>query len=313
MSDIIIGVDLGGTQIRVARLDSQLNILAREAILTEAEHGPDHVIDRMIGLIKAMLPPPGTRVIGVGVSSPGPLNPITGMVIDPPNLPGWTEVPLVQRLRDALGLRVYIGNDANVAVLAEVARGAAQGCKHAIYLTLSTGIGGGVLVDGRLLLGQKGYAAELGHILMVVDGRAVTLEKLAAGLSLARQAREALEQGRESRLRDLCGGDLARIDSALIGQAAAEGDRLALEIVERAGYFIGVGIASYLHIFNPEIIVIGGGVSKLGDYLFEPMHRAIHENVISQGYLENLRIEKAILGDNVSVIGAAALVALEVS
>ncbi|MBZ0291775.1 MAG: ROK family protein, partial [Anaerolineae bacterium] len=198
MSEVIIGVDLGGTQIRAARLDRQLNILDRKAILTEAIHGPDHVIARMVGLIREVLPAPETKVVGIGVSSPGPLNPMTGMVVDPPNLHGWTRVPLVQRLQDALDLPVFIGNDASVAVLAEVARGAAQGAKHAIYITLSTGIGGGVLVDGRLLLGQQGYAAHIGHMSMVVEGEKITsLEKEAAGPSLARQARDAIMQGRD--------------------------------------------------------------------------------------------------------------------
>ncbi len=307
MSEVILAVDLGGTRMRAARLDEQLNILQRAEVPTLAAQGPDKVIERMIALLQEVWPQDGAAVGGIGISSPGPLNPATGVVLAPPNLPGWHSVPLAERLRQAFGVPVYVGNDANVAVLAEAARGAAQGCKHAIYLTLSTGIGGGVLVDGRLLLGQEGFAAEVGHMLLVVDDRVTSLEKEAAGLALAQQARVQLEQGRESLLRELAGGDMARIDGALIGQAAQQGDALALEIVTRAGRMIGIGIATLLHLFNPQVIVIGGSVSNLGDLLFEPMRAAVETSVIDAGYIHNLRIEKSALGDNVSLIGAGAL------
>ncbi len=307
MSEVIIAVDLGGTRMRAARLDPQLNILERTEVPTLAEQGPDKVIERMIRLIQDVWPAPGTVVSSIGVSSPGPLNPVTGVVLAPPNLPGWHNIPLAQRLQEAFGLPVYIGNDANVAILAEVARGAAQGSKHAIYLTLSTGIGGGVLIDGRLLLGQEGFAAEIGHMLLVVDGHVSSLEKEAAGPALARQVRMQIEQGRASVLSDLAQGDLARIDGALIGQAAGQGDALALEIIERAGWIIGIGIASLLHLFNPQVIVIGGSVSNLGELLFAPMLASVEAHVIDVGYVQNLRIEKAALGENVSIVGAAAL------
>ncbi|HLV37424.1 MAG TPA: ROK family protein [Spirillospora sp.] len=304
---MIIGVDLGGTRIRAARLDDDLNILLRDETLTLADEGPDRVIGRIIDLIRAVWPPQA-EVTGIGVSSPGPLDPVTGVVLAPPNLTGWHHVPLAQRLREVFNVPTYIGNDANVAVLAEVSRGAAQGCKHAIYVTLSTGIGGGVLIDGRLLLGHRGFAAHVGHMLMVIDGQELRLEQVAAGPAIARQARERIERGDSSVIRDLVQGDLTRIDSRIVGQAAQQGDPLALEIVQRAGRIIGLGLTSLLHLFNPEIIVIGGGVSKIGDLLLDPMRAAIRESVIYEGYIDQLRIEMAALGEDVSIIGAAALV-----
>lgn len=304
---MIIGVDLGGTRIRAACLDSDLNILNRTETLTLGEEGPDRVIDRMIETIRQVWPQ-GEKVEGIGVSSPGPLDPATGVVLAPPNLPGWRDIPLAQRLREAFDTTTYVGNDANVAVLAEVARGAAVGCKHAIYVTLSTGIGGGVLIDGRLLLGYGGFAAEIGHMVMVIDGQELRLEQVAAGLALARQAREGIEQGRQSIMLDMAQGDLSRIDSKIVGQAAHQGDALALDIVQRAGHVIGLGLTSLLHLFNPEIIVIGGGVSQIGDLLFQPMQAAMRASVIYEGYIDRLRIEKAALGEDVSIIGAAALV-----
>jgi glucokinase len=304
---MIIGVDLGGTRIRAALLDDNLSILMRDETLTLGEEGPDAVIGRMMDLIRNVWPQSGP-VLGVGVSSPGPLDPVTGVVLAPPNLPGWHHVPLAQRLKEAFNVPVYVGNDANVAVLAEVARGAARGCKHAIYVTLSTGIGGGVLIDGRLLLGHGGFAAEIGHMVMLINGQELRFEQAAAGPALAKQARERIEQGAESIISQLVQGDLSRIDSKIVGQAAAQGDALALEIVQRAGRLIGLGLTSLLHLFNPEILVIGGGVSKMGSLLLDPMRAAIRESVIYEGYIDRLRIEMAALGEDVSIIGAAALV-----
>jgi glucokinase len=304
---MIIGVDLGGTRIRAACLDDDLNILKRDETLTLGEEGPDRVIERMIELIRKVWPE-GEQVLGIGVSSPGPLDPVTGVVLAPPNLPGWYHIPLAQRLHETFHVPTYVGNDANVAVLAEVARGAAKGCKHAIYVTLSTGIGGGVLIDGRLLLGHGGFAAEIGHMVMLINGQELRFEQEAAGPALAKHAQERIEQGTSSIMQTMVDGDLSRIDSKIIGQAAQQGDPLAVEIVQRAGRVIGLGLTSLLHLFNPEIIVIGGGVSKIGSLLLDPMRAAIRESVIYEGYVDRLRIEMAALVEDVSIIGAAALV-----
>lgn len=304
---MIIGVDLGGTQIRAACLDDELNILARRETLTLADEGQDAVIGRITDLIQAVWPD-NASVSGIGVSSPGPLDPVTGVVLAPPNLPGWHHVPLADRLRAAFDVPAYVGNDANVAVLAEVARGAAQGCKHVIYITLSTGIGGGILIDGRLLLGHGGFAVEVGSMMMIVDGAATRYEAAAAGPAMAQQARERIEQGTDSMMDDMVAGDLAQLTAKIVGEAAQQGDPLAVEIVERAGRVIGLGLTSLLHLFNPEMIVIGGGVSRIGDLLFEPMHAAIREYVIYDGYVNKLRIEMAALGEDVGLVGGAALV-----
>lgn len=304
---MIIGVDLGATRIRAGRLDDDLNLIERRETPTLREQGPDSIIERMCDLIRAVWPDEG-HVQGIGVSSVGPLDPVTGVIVAPTNLPGWREVPLGQRLKETFGVPVYVGNDANVAALAEVARGAARGCKHVVYITLSTGLGGGIIVDGRLLLGRDGYAAEVGSMLAIEDGQATTWELVAAGPAVAQQARDRLEAGTESLLLGLVDGDLSKIDARIVGQAAAQGDPLALEIVRGAGYTIGLGLTSLLHLFNPEIVVIGGGMSQMGDLLFEPMHAAIREHIIYEGYLKNLRFELAALGDDVALIGGAALV-----
>ena len=308
MSDVLISVDLGGTNIRAARLDRDLNILERVQIPTEAHLGCASTIERIKSQVRVVVPVDDTPVAGIGISAPGPVNPRTGILVAPPNLGDCYQVPLEQELRTAFGVPTYLGNDANVAALAEVARGAAKGAHDAIFLTISTGIGGGIITGGRLLLGHDGLGAEVGHMVIMVDGRVSTLEKEAAGPALARQARARLEAGEKSIIRDVVGGDLSLITGRTVGEAAQEGDALALSIIRRAGRIVGMGITTLLHLFNPEVIVIGGGVSRVGELLFEPMREAIKETAIDPAYWRDLKIAPAALGDNVSIYGAAALV-----
>ena len=307
----IIGVDLGGTRIRAARFGSDLSMLYREETLTLALEGPDAIIERIIALIHSVWPQDGGAVQGIGISSPGPLDPVTGIVVAPTNLPGWRNVPLGQRVQDEFGVTTYVGNDANVAVLAEAALGAARGCQHAIFITVSTGLGSGILVDGRLLLGHAGLAAEVGSILMPVDDGYEYLEYLVAGLGLAKQMRKRIEAGAESSLVAQVGGDLGQINANMIGEAAQAGDALALEVIHRAGFLLGLGMTTLLHLFNPEVLIVGGGVTQLGELLMKPMHEVMRQSVIYENYYSDLRIVEPQLGEDVSLIGAAALVKTE--
>ena len=311
MSEVIIGVDLGGTRVRAASLNPELKILARQETLTESEEGVEATLKRIEQLIRDIWPRDGSKVTGIGFSAPGPLNPSTGVVVAPPNLKGWHNVPLGETLHNAFDVPVFIGNDANVAGLAETAMGAARGCRDVVFVTISTGIGSGIICDGKLLLGKNGLAAEAGHIIMVAGDRVSSLEKEAAGPAIARKVRARLEAGDKSIMRDMVNGDLREISGATVGQAVAKGDALALDAVREAGRMIGLGMVSLLHLFNPEILVFGGGVSNIGEPLFAPMREAIQTYCIDRAYWENLRIEQAALGDNVSVIGAAALVATQ--
>ncbi|MCA9885170.1 MAG: ROK family protein [Anaerolineaceae bacterium] len=311
MGDVVIGLDLGGTQIRAARLDLALNILQREDSLTLASEGLDSTLQRIKDAIYAVLPEDRSTVKGIGISAPGPLNPMTGVIVAPPNLPGWHNVPLEQILRDEFDMPVYVGNDANVAALAEVTRGAAKGFRHAIFITVSTGIGGGIIYDGRMLLGKVGLGAEVGHTIIIVGDEISSLEKSAAGPALARRARAAIEAGRETTMLQLAGGDINKVDARIIGQAAGEGDAVAQEIVDFSSKIVGLGIVSLLHLFNPEIIVIGGGVSKFGEPWFDQIWTIVRENALDAAYWRDLEIVPAGLGGAVSIIGAAALVLTE--
>jgi glucokinase len=309
MSEVIIGVDLGGTRVRAARLNHELNVLAREETLTADEEGLEATLNRIKALIRRMLPTDGSSVTGIGISAPGPLNPITGVVVAPPNLKGWHNVPLGDILHQEFNVPVYVGNDANVAGLAETIRGAAKGYRNVIFITVSTGIGSGIICDGRMLLGTTGLAAEAGHMTLVVGDQVSTLEKEAAGPALARKARSRIAKGEKSLMSDLVAGDLDGIDGKIVGDAAQRGDALALDIVQTAGKMIGLGMVTLLHLFNPEILVFGGGVSNLGELIFEPMREAIRTYAIDDSYWRDLHIELAALGDNVSIVGAGALVA----
>ena len=310
MGKEIIAVDLGGTQLRAARYDHELNLLQRESTLTKAELGADATIERMKAYIRRVLPEDGGDVLGIGISSPGPLNPVTGVIIAPPNLPGWFNVPLAEIIRSEFGLPVFIGNDANVAALAEASKGAAQGCRHVVYITVSTGIGSGVISDGRLVSGRAGLAAELGHIPIVLERSQVSSVELeAAGPAIARRARNALEAGAKSTMRELVDGDFSKIDARTVGQCAAAGDELARDILAYAGRMIGLGVVTALLLFNPEVVVIGGGVSKTGDLLLQPMRQAVEAHILDPAFCQGLRIERAALGDDVALVGAAALAA----
>ncbi len=306
--EVIISVDLGGTRCRAARLNRQLEILERRDMLTRDEDGFETTIQRIKEHIHTVIPA-NVTLAGIGVSAPGPLNPETGVIVRPPNLLGWHNVPLGDILRDEFAVPIYIGNDANVAALAETARGAAQGCRHMIYITVSTGIGSGMIVNGRLLLGTKGLAAEAGHIIMITEeGRVSTLEKEAAGPALARKAIAHIEAGTESVITGLVNGELSQVDGSVVGEAAKQGDKLALDVVAYGGRIVGLGVVSLLHLFNPEVVVIGGGVSKVGDLLFNPIRETVVQHCIDEAYWQNLRIVPAGLGGDVSIIGAGALV-----
>ncbi len=312
MAKEIIAVDLGGTQIRAARLDQALTLLQRENTLTRAEQGPEFVINRIKTYIRKVMPKRQADILGIGISAPGPLNPLSGVMIAPPNLPGWLDIPLRDMIAAEFGLPVYLGNDANVAALAEACKGAAQGCRHVVYFTVSTGIGSGVISDGKLLLGHAGLAAELGHIPIVMEsGQVSTVEPEAAGPAIAGRLKAAIQAGAKSSALDLVRGDLNRIDAKTVGLAAAAGDELAIECLAYAGRILGLGIVCALLAFNPEIIVLGGGVTKTGDLLLRPMKEAIHRHILNDSFTADLRIELAALGDDVALVGAAALAATD--
>lgn len=310
----VIGVDLGGTQIRVASARTDGTIVRRLARLTYAADGPDRVLDRIRALVRTLAANGGASAIGVGV--PGPTDPFKGVLLMGPNLPGWKNVNLVHELAVLPGAEVYVGNDANLAALAEHRYGAGRGTEHMVYITVSTGIGAGVIVNGDLLLGRQGLAGELGH--MTIDlqsdapehGLVGTLEGLASGPNFAHRARIALRDGAQSAAVEIAGGDVDAVTPAVLSRAADAGDEFARECYQNVGTMLGVGIVNILHTFNPERIVIGGGVWLHCRRLLEPpMWEVIHERAKATAYWEDLDIVTAAFGDEVGLLGAVALAA----
>jgi glucokinase len=309
MNRAIIGVDLGGTRIRAARFDQDLKALGREETLTAAHEGLEPALRRVMGRVEAVWPENADEVVGIGVSAPGPVNPKTGVIVAPPNLPGWHNVPLRQLIEDRFGRPTYLNNDGNCAVLAEVRRGVARGYKHVVYITVSTGIGGGIISHGRLIVGAHGLGSEVGHLVLSPEaGLGGSIEKMGAGPAIAREAVLRLEAGAHSKIRDAVGGDLSQVTARVVGEAAAAGDPLGIELIARTGRIVGILIANLMHLLNPEIFIIGGGVTNAGDLLLEPMKQAVRAFAIDESYWRDVPIVRASLGDDVGLIGAAALV-----
>lgn len=308
----VVAVDLGGTNIRAARFRPDgPPPLAHVKMPTLASEGPPAVLGRIAAAIDQVAGA-DREGLRIGVGAPGPLDPYRGVIIDAPNLPGWVNIPLRSWLEERFGCPVAVGNDANLAGLAEWRYGAGQGTQHLVFLTISTGIGGGVIIDGRLLVGARGLAAELGH--MTVDpggppcscGQRGHLEAVASGPAIARRVTSRIQDGEDSTLQPTVARGEA-LTAEAVGKAAAEGDTLARAVLREAAEAIGRHLADLAHAFNPEVIVLGGGVSQIGPLLFEPLERALRSHVMHSAYLEGLRVLPAALGDDAGLIGAFVL------
>ncbi|MCJ7823908.1 MAG: ROK family protein, partial [Anaerolineales bacterium] len=308
----IIAVDFGGTYIRAAFFPSLLPPpTSQNKTATLASEGPESVISRLIQAIESQIPKDSVD-LRIGIGAPGPLDPRNGVILSSPNLAGWTNIPLRDRLSEHFGVPVFLGNDANVAALGEWRFGAGQGTENMIYLTISTGIGGGVIADGRLLLGARGLAGELGHLTIESNGPTCGcgikghIEAVAAGPAIARNATAQLDAGKLSALNETLNAQ-GSITSVDIGKAAQAGDELAISVIEDAGLHIGHHLANLAHAFNPEVFILGGGVSLLGDLLFEPIRRSLREHIMDPAYLDGLRVLPAALGDDAGLVGAMVL------
>ncbi|MEI6290797.1 MAG: ROK family protein, partial [Chloroflexota bacterium] len=269
--------------------------------------GEGSTFDRLCHLIQSVMIQ-DEKVEKIIVAAPGPVNPITGVVSSAPNIPEWTDFPLGPNLSKHFSLPVKVGNDANLAALGEWRFGAGKGHNHLIYMTISTGIGGGVITDGKLLLGANGLAAELGHTTIQPDGPLCScgqyghIESFTSGPSIARYVQEKIAQGAESTLKNT-----PSITAKEITSAAADGDKLALDALNRAGTYLGMMLASFVQIFNPSIVIFGGGVSLSGKFLFDPMQESLKKHVMDPAYIRDLKIAAASLSDNAGLMGALAL------
>lgn len=298
----LLAIDFGGTRTRAALFSDDMVLIQRNEALSQVNQPAAQVIERLIETARSIVLP-GETVRSIGISAPGPLDAEQGIIFHARTLPDWVNVPMVSIVRDAFGgVPVFMHNDANLAALAEYHCGAARNADPAIYLTISTGIGGGAIINGKLFTGSRGLAIEPGHMRFVdPQGRVLRLEELASGTGIARLANEKLAMSEQpTALRAL-----GIVDGEAVGNAALAGDSFALEIVETAATWLGLGLVNLIHLYNPQVIVLGGSVAQLGDLLLTPLKEVIERELLDPRFNSPDLIRLAELGDNVCLYGAA--------
>jgi glucokinase len=306
----VLAVDLGGTKIRAAIVLCDGKLIYSGNYLTQAEEGCQAVINKVAFAIEDTMAKGElelTELYGLIIASAGILDIKKGVVTASPSLPGWNNVSLGNTLADVLGVQIHLINDASAAAVGEHCFGAGKGLNNLIYLTVSTGIGGGIIIDGKLYSGINGCAGELGHMVIEANGPQCNcgnygcLEVLASGSAISKDAQNRIKSGAESSLNEL------RIDSISaenVAEAARQGDKLAQEIVNKAACYLGIGISNIINIFNPEMIIVGGGVSKMGEMLLGPARKVAEQRAFTLP-AQATSIVSSCLGDDAGVVGAA--------
>ncbi len=314
----IVGIDLGGTNIAAGAMPVDgTREIAMRMVLTRAKEGADAVCDRIGALVEEVIAQTQLETgadrsdfLGVGIGSPGPLDRARGVVIVTPNL-GWQEFPLRDEIARRVDLPATLDNDANCATLGEWWCGAAKGGRNVIGMTIGTGIGGGLILDGRLYHGASDTAGEIGHTTIDSTGRRCKcgnygcLEAYASGPAIAERAREVLEGDESSILPSMVDEDLSRITAQTVYDASKRGDAVALEVVRDTAHFLGVGVSNLINVFNPDIFVIAGGVTQAGDLLFDPLRAEVRRRAFRPA-VEACRIVPGALPVSAGVVGAIA-------
>ncbi len=312
---LALGIDLGGTAVKVGVVNHRGVIVGRGHRATEPEKGVSGVVANMALAVDDALAAAGVskaELDGAGVGAPGICNTAEGVVVSAGNL-FWKDVPLAPLLGERIGLPVKLDNDANCAALGEQWCGAARGSNHVVLFTLGTGVGGGLILNGRIYEGFAGWAGELGHMPAVASGhpctcgRAGCLETVASATAMAREARKAMGEHRAPIMEMLAREQGGQIDARVVILAAQQGEPAAREILYQAGEYLGLASASLVSALNPELIVVGGGASRAGEFLLEPMRRVINERAMP-GPASVVQVVAATLGNDAGLIGAASLV-----
>ncbi|GLS39474.1 glucokinase [Mesorhizobium tianshanense] len=314
MTKLALAFDLGGTELRGALVERGGAVAARVSAPTMAGAGSEAVIGQIIALAGTLLAEhPQAKVAGIGMCAPGPLDPKAGIVIGPPTLAGWHDVPLIDILSRQFSLPVRLENDANAAALGEWRFGAGRGSGSLVFVTVSTGIGGGVVADGHIYHGRRGLAAEIGHMTITGEGDRCfcgavgCFEAVASGTALGRRATRLTAPGDGSLLRRLSGG--GDVSARHVIEAARAGDISALELVDAEAKWLGIGFTNLLHLYSPDLIVMGGGLAN-GFDLLAPRIRSTVEQRAMPAY-RDVPIVPAELGDRAGLIGAASLILWE--
>lgn len=306
----VVGVDLGGTRVLAATADLQGQV--RHTV--ETQPGSVPILEALYAAIQEAIhrlsDKERKRLLGIGVGTPGLLDFESGTVITAANL-GWKNVSLRELLRERFDLPVFVDNDANVAALAEWSQGAGKGVQHLVHITVSRGLGAGIILNGQLHRGAGGTAGELGDTFMIETTETErgwrTLEGLCSGRALVRQAKEALERGEVTSLRAACDGQPATLTFEMILAASAAGDPLAIQLVRRAAGYLGVGIANVVNTFDPQLVIVGGVLAQAGDLVLSPIRETL-DRLLSPILRQKVRVTLGTLGERAGMIGAAWLV-----
>lgn len=301
-----VGIDLGGTNLKLGLVSAEGEVLKRLSSPTEADLGPDHVLGRMAAAVRQLCEVAGIAVAdvsAVGIGSPGPLDSKAGKVIFTPNMAGWRNVPVRDRLHEELDRTIVLENDANVAAYGEFRCGAGRRVKDMVLLTLGTGIGGGIVLGGRLFRGVSDTGAELGHMIIRHGGRKCgcgnrgCLEAYASATAVVARTKEALDAGKSSSLS-------GEVDCKAVFDAAAQGDALARDIVAETAEYLAVGITSILHVLNPEMVVLTGGMMGAGDAFLDWVRRHVRETAFEPAW-RVCEVRWSTLGGDAGILGSA--------
>jgi len=300
---VLVGVDLGGTQIRAAVATGPGTHGEPVRRRTPAADGPQAVLDAVAAAVRQAAA--GAQCLGLAIGIPGPLDPATGVVYDAPHLPGWRGLEAGRLLSERCGCPVVVNNDAKLAAFAEWTRGAGRGTRNFVFVTVSTGVGGGLVLDGELYTGTAGTAGELGHVPASPDGprcgqgHVGCLEGVASGTAIAERARAAVDAGERSTLRDAKG----ELDARAVETAALAGDDLANRLFAEAGRALGRAVGGLVNVLSPDVVAVGGGLLGAGDLLFTPLRDALGEIAFAEP-LARCRVVPAQLGTDAGLVGA---------
>lgn len=315
----ILGIDVGGTKSIVGVADETGKLLAHKRVETPGALGPDHNTALICAAADEVIAQAKAKIDAIGIGCGGPLDHATGALLQVPNLPGWEGLVLTDVFSRAFDAPAFIDNDATAAALGELMFGAGKGVDDFVYFTVSTGIGGGIVIGGKLYRGHGGNAGEFGHMKIMPGGPKCTcgdqgcLESLASGTSIARTARERLKKGEqipfsaaEKGICPLFCASPDEISAELVARAAVKGDRFAQEVWFEAMYYLGIGVANVVNAFNPRLVVMGGGVTKAGDWFFKPVRETVRERAM-KALADDVEIVPAGNSDLVGLMGAIAV------
>lgn len=312
-----IGIDVGGTNVKIALVDDNGKIIYSNSVPTYAKMGYEYTVNNIKQAIKDLMKETNTTpsdIEGIGFDFPGQVDCKTGVVKLAPNIPGWVNVPIAQMIEDEFHIPTRIDNDVRCAALGELKFGAGRGCENFICITVGTGIGSGIVINGKVVRGATNAAGELGHIKLQMNGGPICgcgdtgcLEAFASGPAIVAMAQEYIKGGKSTKFREMAAVEGGEITPYMVAKAAEEGDPVAKRIFEIVGEYIGIGLTSVINLLNPERVIIGGGVAESGELLLGPIRKTIKERamVVAGNAVE---IVPAQLGNSAGVIGASMLI-----